>query len=46
MLREEPGAADLLASAREVLLNELLPALPPDKAFRRSPMNLTACTVG
>lgn len=33
MLREEPGAADLLATAREVLLNELLPALPPDKAF-------------
>ncbi len=33
MLREEPEAADLLATAREVLLNELLPALPPDKAF-------------
>ena len=33
MLREEPEAADLLATAREVLLNDLLPALPPDKAF-------------
>ncbi|MBR0661507.1 DUF6285 domain-containing protein [Neoroseomonas oryzicola] len=33
MLSEEPEAADLLATAREVLLNELLPALPPDKAF-------------
>ena len=33
MLREEPLAPDLLATAREVLLNELLPALPPDKAF-------------
>jgi hypothetical protein len=33
MLREEPHAADLLATAREVLLNDLLPALPPDKAF-------------
>jgi hypothetical protein len=33
MLREEPLAADLLATAREVLLNELLPALPPEKAF-------------
>lgn len=33
MLREPPGAADLLATAREMLLNELLPALPPDKAF-------------
>lgn len=33
MLREEPLAADLLATAREVLLNELLPALPADKAF-------------
>lgn len=33
MLHEEPLAPDLLATAREVLLNELLPALPPDKAF-------------
>jgi hypothetical protein len=33
MLHEEPMAADLLATAREVLLNDLLPALPPDKAF-------------
>jgi hypothetical protein len=33
MLPEEPEAADLLATAREVLLNDLLPALPPDKAF-------------
>ena len=33
MLREEPQAPDLLATARDVLLNDLLPALPPDKAF-------------
>ena len=33
MLREEPQATDLLATARDVLLNDLLPALPPDKAF-------------
>ena len=33
MLHEPPEAADLLATAREVLLNDLLPALPPDKAF-------------
>ncbi len=33
MLAEEPLAPDLLAIAREVLLKELLPALPPDKAF-------------
>jgi hypothetical protein len=33
MLPEEPLAPDLLAIARDVLLNELLPALPPDKAF-------------
>ncbi len=32
MLREEPAAPDLLAIAREVLLKELLPVLPPDKA--------------
>ena len=32
-LREEPAADDLLAIARDVLLNELLPALPPDRAF-------------
>ena len=30
---EKPDAADLLATARDVLLNELLPALPPDKVF-------------
>ena len=30
---ERPGAADLLATARDVVLKELLPALPPDKAF-------------
>ena len=30
---EKPGAADLLATARDVVLKELLPALPPDKAF-------------
>jgi hypothetical protein len=30
---EKPDAADLLATAREVLLNELLPALPAEKAF-------------
>jgi hypothetical protein len=33
MLREPPGGADLLAAAREVLLHDLLPALPPEKAF-------------
>lgn len=33
MLREEPLAPDLLAIAREVLLNDLLPALPAEKAF-------------
>jgi hypothetical protein len=33
MLREESAAADLLATARDVLLNELLPALPAEKAF-------------
>jgi hypothetical protein len=33
MLREPPEAADLLATARDVLLNDLLPTLPPDKAF-------------
>jgi hypothetical protein len=30
---EKPDAADLLATAREVVLKELLPALPPEKAF-------------
>ena len=30
---EKPDAADLLATARELLLTELLPALPPEKAF-------------
>jgi FixJ family two-component response regulator len=33
MLIEEPLPADLLATAREVLLAELLPALPPEKVF-------------
>ena len=33
MLHEEPRAADLLDTARDVLLNDLLSALPPDKAF-------------
>lgn len=33
MLREPPEAPDLLATAREVLLNDILPALPPEKAF-------------
>ena len=30
---EKPDAADLLATARDVVLRELLPALPPEKAF-------------
>jgi hypothetical protein len=30
---EKPGGADLLATAREVVLKEILPALPPDKAL-------------
>jgi hypothetical protein len=30
---EKPDADDLLATAREVVLAELLPALPPDRAF-------------
>ncbi|WP_270936989.1 DUF6285 domain-containing protein [Falsiroseomonas oryzae] len=30
---EKPDGADLLATAREVVLQELLPALPPEKAF-------------
>jgi hypothetical protein len=29
---EKPAAADLLATAREAVLKELLPALPPEKA--------------
>jgi hypothetical protein len=33
VMLEKPDAADLLATAREVLLKELLPALPADKAF-------------
>lgn len=33
MLAEEPLPAELLGTAREVLLNDLLPALPPEKAF-------------
>jgi hypothetical protein len=32
-MQEKPDAADLLATAREVLLGELLPALPPEKGF-------------
>jgi len=30
---EKPDAPDLLATAREVVLKELLPALPPEKGF-------------
>jgi hypothetical protein len=30
---EKPDGPDLLATARDVLLKELLPALPPEKAF-------------
>lgn len=30
---ERPDGADLLATAREVVLKELLPALPPEKAL-------------
>lgn len=30
---EKPDAADLLATARDVVLLELLPALPPEKAL-------------
>lgn len=30
---EKPDAADLLATARDVVLRDLLPALPPEKAF-------------
>jgi hypothetical protein len=30
---EKPDGADLLATARDVVLNELLPDLPPEKAF-------------
>lgn len=33
MLREPPESPDLLATAREVLLNDILPAVPPEKAF-------------
>lgn len=33
MPHEEPLPPDLLATAREVLLNEILPALPPDKVL-------------
>jgi hypothetical protein len=29
---EKPDGADLLATAREVVLKEILPALPPEKA--------------
>jgi hypothetical protein len=30
---ERPDAADLLATARDVLLRELLPALPPERHY-------------
>ena len=30
---EKPDGADLLATARDVVLSELLPALPPEKAM-------------
>lgn len=30
---EQPDGSELLATAREVVLNELLPALPPEKAL-------------
>lgn len=30
---EKPDGADLLATARDVVLHELLPALPPEKAL-------------
>ncbi len=30
---EKPDGTDLLVTARQVVLNELLPALPPEKAF-------------
>jgi hypothetical protein len=30
---EKPDGADLLATARDVVLQELLPALPPEKAM-------------
>lgn len=33
MLREPPDGPDLLATARDVLLNELLPVLPAGKAL-------------
>jgi hypothetical protein len=32
-MQEKPDAADLLATARDVVLTELLPALPPEKAL-------------
>lgn len=32
-MQEKPGPAELLATAREVVMGELLPALPPEKAF-------------
>ncbi len=40
---EKPDAADLLATAREVVLKELLPALPPDKAL---PARMVAAAIG
>lgn len=33
VMLEKPDARDLLATAREVVLKELLPALPPEKSF-------------
>ncbi|MGG5809678.1 hypothetical protein [Falsiroseomonas sp. CW058] len=30
---EKPGGDDLLATARDVVLNELLPTLPPERAL-------------
>jgi hypothetical protein len=33
MMLEKPDGPDLLATARAVLLQELLPALPPEKGF-------------
>ncbi|MGK7864348.1 hypothetical protein [Falsiroseomonas sp. E2-1-a4] len=32
-MQEKPDAADLLATARDVVLRELLPALPSEKAL-------------
>ena len=32
-MQERPDATDLLATARDVLLRELLPALPPERHY-------------